>query len=162
MIIYRRHWKLSYIWINAKRKLTILSDSPWNRYNTWLFFSRHIKPKWSVLASPWINNSMELYCYTENLVQKKTSSSLQEKVNDFSKSFTDIKGSCCCHYNTFPVNTDQEWLNLYVAFTMMLWSANFCVPWERNSYYHSFSEPNVCLAWLQMDLCRAANIFAAR
>ena len=28
--------------------------------------------------------------------------------------------------------------------------------------YHSFSGPNVCLAWLQMELCRAANIFAAR
>ena len=30
------------------------------------------------------------------------------------------------------------------------------------SHYHSFSRPNVCLAWLQMELCRAANIFAAR
>ena len=30
------------------------------------------------------------------------------------------------------------------------------------SYYHSFSGPNVCLARLQMELCRAANIFAAR
>ena len=29
-------------------------------------------------------------------------------------------------------------------------------------HYHSFSGPNVCLAWLQMELCRAANIFAAR
>ena len=28
--------------------------------------------------------------------------------------------------------------------------------------YHSFSGPNVCLARLQMELCRAANIFAAR
>ena len=28
--------------------------------------------------------------------------------------------------------------------------------------YHSFSGPNVCLAQLQMELCRAANIFAAR
>ena len=28
-------------------------------------------------------------------------------------------------------------------------------------YYHSFSGPNVCLARLQMELCRAANIFAA-
>ena len=27
--------------------------------------------------------------------------------------------------------------------------------------YHSFSGPNVCLARLQMELCRAANIFAA-
>ena len=30
------------------------------------------------------------------------------------------------------------------------------------AYYHSFSGPNVCLARLQMGLCRAANIFAAR
>ena len=29
-------------------------------------------------------------------------------------------------------------------------------------YYHSFSGPNVCLARLQMELCLAANIFAAR
>ena len=29
-------------------------------------------------------------------------------------------------------------------------------------YYHSFSGPNVCLARFQMELCRAANIFAAR
>ena len=29
-------------------------------------------------------------------------------------------------------------------------------------YYHSFSGPNVYLARLQMELCRAANIFAAR
>ena len=29
-------------------------------------------------------------------------------------------------------------------------------------YYHSFSGPNVCLARLQMELCRAANIFAVR
>ena len=31
-------------------------------------------------------------------------------------------------------------------------------------HYHSFSGPNVpvCLAWLQMELCRAANIFTAR
>ena len=29
-------------------------------------------------------------------------------------------------------------------------------------YYHSISGPNVCLARLQMELCRAANIFAAR
>ena len=28
-------------------------------------------------------------------------------------------------------------------------------------YYHSFGEPNVWLARLQMELCRAANIFAA-
>ena len=27
-----------------------------------------------------------------------------------------------------------------------------------NSNYHSFSGPNVCLARLQMELCRAANI----
>ena len=27
--------------------------------------------------------------------------------------------------------------------------------------YYSFSRPNVCLAWLQMELCWAANIFAA-
>ena len=31
-----------------------------------------------------------------------------------------------------------------------------------NLNYHSFSGPNVCLAPLQMELCRAANIFAAR
>ena len=31
-----------------------------------------------------------------------------------------------------------------------------------NVYYHSFSGPNECLARLQMELCRAANIFAAR
>ena len=31
-----------------------------------------------------------------------------------------------------------------------------------NYNYHSFSGPNVCLAQLQMELCRAANIFAAR
>ena len=29
-------------------------------------------------------------------------------------------------------------------------------------YYHSLSGPKVCLARLQMELCRAANIFAAR
>ena len=29
-------------------------------------------------------------------------------------------------------------------------------------YYHSFRGTNVCLARLQMELCRAANIFAAR
>ena len=29
-----------------------------------------------------------------------------------------------------------------------------------NNNYHSFSGPNVCLAWLQMELCRAANILA--
>ena len=28
--------------------------------------------------------------------------------------------------------------------------------------YHSFSEPNVCLAWLQVELCRATNTFATR
>ena len=28
--------------------------------------------------------------------------------------------------------------------------------------YHSFSGPNVCLARMQMELCRAANIFAAK
>ena len=33
---------------------------------------------------------------------------------------------------------------------------------EHMLYYHSFSGPNVCFAWLQMELCRAANIFAAR
>ena len=27
-----------------------------------------------------------------------------------------------------------------------------------NSNYHSFSGPKVCFAWLQMELCRAANI----
>ena len=31
----------------------------------------------------------------------------------------------------------------------------------ENMYYHSFSGPNVCLSRLQMELCRAANIFAA-
>ena len=30
-----------------------------------------------------------------------------------------------------------------------------------NHYYHSLSRPNVCLAQLQMELCQAANIFAA-
>ena len=39
--------------------------------------------------------------------------------------------------------------------------------WHANRYsvkmdYHSFSEPNVRLARLQMEFCRAANIFAAR
>ena len=29
------------------------------------------------------------------------------------------------------------------------------------NHYHSFSGPNVCLAGLQMKLCRATNIFAA-
>ena len=33
---------------------------------------------------------------------------------------------------------------------------------NNNKYYHSFSGPNVCLARLQRELCRAANIFAAR
>ena len=32
----------------------------------------------------------------------------------------------------------------------------------RSAYYHSFSGSNVCLARLEMELCRAANIFAAR
>ena len=30
------------------------------------------------------------------------------------------------------------------------------------SHYHLFSEPNVCLAWLKMELCQASIIFAAR
>ena len=34
--------------------------------------------------------------------------------------------------------------------------------WLKNDYYHSFSKPNVCLTRLQMELRRAANIFAAR
>ena len=29
---------------------------------------------------------------------------------------------------------------------------------EINGNYHSLSEPNACLARLQMELCRAANI----
>ena len=29
------------------------------------------------------------------------------------------------------------------------------------NYRHLFSEPNICLAQLQMELCQAANIFAA-
>ena len=33
---------------------------------------------------------------------------------------------------------------------------------HSNLHYHSFSGPNVCLARLQMELFRAANIFAAR
>ena len=33
---------------------------------------------------------------------------------------------------------------------------------EDNFNYHSFSGPNVCFAWLQTELSRAANIFAAR
>ena len=33
---------------------------------------------------------------------------------------------------------------------------------DAKNNYHSFSGPNVCLARLQMELCRAANIFAAR
>ena len=33
---------------------------------------------------------------------------------------------------------------------------------KSNKDYHSFSEQNVCLARLQMELCRAANISAAR
>ena len=32
----------------------------------------------------------------------------------------------------------------------------------NNINYHSFSGPNVCLARLQMELFRVANIFAAR
>ena len=32
----------------------------------------------------------------------------------------------------------------------------------NNIDYHSFRGPNVCLARLQMELCWAANIFAAR
>ena len=31
----------------------------------------------------------------------------------------------------------------------------------KNNHYHSFSGPNVCLARLQMELCRAASISAA-
>ena len=46
-----------------------------------------------------------------------------------------------------------------------------CVAWQelyvysqigQSRYYHSFSGPSECLARLQMELCRAANIFAAR
>ena len=33
---------------------------------------------------------------------------------------------------------------------------------SSDDHYHSFTGPNVCLARLQMELCRAANIFAAR
>ena len=31
----------------------------------------------------------------------------------------------------------------------------------QTNCFHLFCEPSLCLAQLQMDLCRAANIFAA-
>ena len=33
---------------------------------------------------------------------------------------------------------------------------------NKKDNYHSFSEPNICLVQLKMELFRAANIFAAR
>ena len=35
------------------------------------------------------------------------------------------------------------------------------VYWPVAIYYHSISEPKVCLAWLHIELCRASKLFAA-